>query len=414
MEDVMDFEPAYTPEQEAFRQEVKSWLKDHVPDVAVMERDFPENYQKYRQLGRDLGSKGWLWPTSPPEYGGGGLSVDEAIVIAEELDRYELTNPPYYDSGGRLGGASILVHGSEEQRQRWLPPIMHGEVVTWQLLTGPEAGSDLAGTQTDAVRDGDEFVLNGDKIYIGGSGKPDFLWTIARSDRNGERHKNLSWFMIPSDLPGITIKPMELLGDGTEGIGSAWKNTIYFEDVRVPAANLVGGENNGWTVASTHLELEHGSGGRIGRNRRFLETLKLATELRREGKSLIEHDDVRDRLVDLFVQTEVDRLFALRNFWMNQSGVPMSYEGPQSSYFRKVGGLKVISALIDIMGPYALTTDEDWGLLDGRVEGWTRSAIQALHPGATADIQKVIMARRIGIGREVAEKAGDTKGAPGL
>lgn len=410
----MDFEPAYTPEQEAFRKEVRSWLAERVPDVPVMERDQPDNYEKFRELGRQLGAKGWLWPTSDPKYGGGGLSVDEAIVIAEELDRYELTNPPYYDSGGRLGGAAIIVHGSEDQRERWMPPIMRGDVVTWQLLTSGAAGSDLAGTQTDARRDGDVYVLNGDKIYIGGSGKPDYLWTLARTDPNGERHKNLSWFMIPADLPGITIKPMELLGDGTEGIGSAWKNSIYFEDVRVPAENLVGGENNGWKVASTHLELEHGAGGRIGRNIRFLETLNLCTELKREGKLLIEDQDVRDSLVDLFVQTEVDRLFATRNFWMNQVGARMSYEGSQSSYYRKVGGLKVIEALMDILGPYAVTNDEEYGPLDGRVEGWIRSAIQALHPGGTADIQKVIMARRIGIGREVAERAGETRGAAGL
>lgn len=333
----MVFEPAYTPEQEAFRTDVRDWLERHVPDVPIMERDQPENYQRFRQLGRELGERGWLWPSAPVEYGGGGFSIDHAIVIAEELDRYDLSNPPYYDSGGRLGGASVLVWGNE-QKERWLPPIMRGEVVTWQLLTGPEAGSDLAGTTTDARRDGDDYILNGEKIFVGGSGKPDYLWTIARTDGEGERHKNLSWFMIPAGLAGITIQRMDLLGDGTEGIGSAWKNTVYFEDLRVPAENLVGGENNGWQVASTHLELEHGSGGRIGRNRRFLETLRLCLSLRREGKALVDHDDVRSRLVDLFVQTEIDRLFALRNFWMNQSGVPMSYEGPQSSYVRKSAG----------------------------------------------------------------------------
>ncbi|MFN8639087.1 MAG: acyl-CoA dehydrogenase family protein [Dehalococcoidia bacterium] len=403
----MDFEPAYTAEQEAFRTEVKSWLSEHVPRVRG-DRDSDENYAQFRQLGRELGARGWLRPTAPIEYGGGGLSVDQASVIAEEIDLYDLSLPPYYDSGGSLGGASILVWGTEEQKQRMLPPIFRGEVVTWQLLTGPEAGSDLAGTTTDARRDGDEYVLNGEKIYVGGSHGADFLWTIARTDAEGERHKNLSWFLVPANLPGITIRAMDLLGDGREGIGSGYKNTVYFEDVRVPASQLVGGHNNGWQVAGTHLELEHGSGGRIGRNRWFERVREFATQLQRDGRPLIEQPDVRERLADLFVRTEVSRLFELRNFWMNRSHASMSYEGPQSSYYRKLGGLEVTQAILDMLGPYALTDDAAWDPSDGQLESYVRLAIQALHPGATADIQKVIMARRIGIGRDVRERAGTT------
>ena len=261
----MDFEPAYTPEQEAFRKEVRSWLAEHVP-VVDGNPDSDENYPKYREFGRKLGARGWLRSTAPVEYGGGGLSVDHAIVIGEEIDAYDLGLPPYYDTGGTLGGASILVWGTEEQKLRMLPPIFRGEVVTWQLLTGPEAGSDLAGTQTEAVRDGDDYVINGEKVFVGGTHGADYLWTITRTDPDGERHHNLSWFMIPADVPGITVTPMELMGDDGEGAGRGHKNTIFFDDVRVPAANLVGGENNGWKVATTHLELEHGSGGRSKKN----------------------------------------------------------------------------------------------------------------------------------------------------
>ncbi|MBX7112107.1 MAG: acyl-CoA dehydrogenase family protein [Dehalococcoidia bacterium] len=405
----MDFEVAYSPEQEQFRAEVRAWLAEHVPQVEG-DRDSDENYEKYRQLGRELGAKGWLRPAAPVEYGGGGLPVDHAIVIAEEVDRYDLRLPPYYDSGGTLGGASILVWGTEEQKRRMLPPIFRGEVVTWQLLTGPEAGSDLAGTTTDARRDGDEYVLNGEKVFVGGSHGADFLWTIARTDATGERHRNLSWFLIPADLPGIQYRRMELLGDGNEGIGSGYKNTIYFDNVRVPAAQLVGGENNGWQVASTHLELEHGAGGRIGSNRLFRMTREWARQLKREGRPLIEHPDVQERLVDVFVQTEVTRLLNLRNYWMNQSHQRMSYEGPQASYYGKMAGLEVSQAMMDIIGPYALTTDEEWDVSRGLVEPYLKSAIVALHPGGTADIQKVIIARRIGVGRDIAERAGDTGG----
>src|SRR5205814_3092069 len=139
-----------------------------------------------------------------------------------------------------------------------------------------------------AIRDGDEYVINGQKIFVGGSHGADNLWTITRTNPTGERHKNLSWFMIPANLPGITIRPMDLLGDGGEGIGASVKNTVYFDNVRVPRSYLVGGENNGWQVASTHLELEHGGGGSVGRNRWFERAVQWSRELKRNGKPMIE------------------------------------------------------------------------------------------------------------------------------
>ncbi len=267
----MDFEPTYTPEQEEFRQEVRGWLAENVsPDIAHPPDSInitEEQYQLRRGLGRKLGEKGWLWATAPEEYGGGGLSLDHAVVIEEEVDSYGLTVPPYYDSGGRLGGASIMVWGTEEQKQTFLPPIFRGEVRTWQLLTEPEAGSDLANAKMSAERDGDDYVINGQKIYVGSSLGCDYMWTITCTDNEAPRHQNLGWFMIPATLPGITIQPMELLISGGEsGAGSGVKNTVFFDNVRVPAFNLIGGENEGWKVATTHLELEHGTGGRIARN----------------------------------------------------------------------------------------------------------------------------------------------------
>ena len=150
----MDFEPTYTAEQEAFRTEVQDWLSSNIPGGIQHPADSIdltyEQYQLRRELGRRLGDKGWLWPTAPEEYGGGGLTVDHSVVLEEEIDGYNLSLPPYYDSGGRLGGNSILVWGSEDQKQEFLPKIFKGEIRTWQLLTEPEAGSDLANAKTAA------------------------------------------------------------------------------------------------------------------------------------------------------------------------------------------------------------------------------------------------------------------------
>ena len=407
----MDFEPTYTPEQEEFRREVSAWLKEHVPSGMEHPADSAdltwEQYQLRRELGRKLGDKGWLWPAAPAEYGGGGLDVDSTVVIEEEIDSFGLSLPPYYDSGGRLGGNSILVWGSEEQKQAFLPPIFTGRVRTWQLLSEPEAGSDLANVKTQAIRDGDEYVLNGQKIFVGSDHGCDYMWTITVTDSEAKRHENLGWFMVPTHLPGITIQPMDLLISGGEsGAGSGVKQTVYFDNVRVPAFNLIGGENHGWKVATTHLELEHGTGGRIGRNWLVDRLFDHCRTTERRGEPMANDSDVRDRLIDVYVEAEIVRLLNLRNYWMRHSGANITYEGPQASYMRKTSGLRMSQAMLDILGPAGLTYDPELGAAEGHMEAHSRAGIVAIHPGGTTDIQKVIMARRIGIGREVRERAG--------
>ena len=407
----MDFEPQYTPEQQRFREEVRSWLGDNLP-TGLLDPADPidlsyEQYQKRRDLGRALGSKGWLWPSAPTEYGGGGLTVDHAIIIEEELDSQGLTLPPYYDSGGRLGGSTILVWGTDEQKTHFLPPIFKGEVRTWQLLSEPEAGSDLANVKTTAIADGDSYIINGQKIFVGSAHGADQFWTVMVTDPEGDRHQNLGWFMMPADLPGITVTPMDLLISGGEGgAGSGVKNTVYFDDVRVSRFSLIGEENEGWKVGQTHLELEHGTGGRLGRNWLVDRLIEYCKSTSKNGHPISVDPDARSLLVDIYIDAEIGRLFGLRNYWMRHSGKSVSYEGPQLSLYRKMSGLRMGKAILDLLGPYALTNEPEWAPADGHVEAHQRSSIVAVHPGGTAEIQRVIMARRIGIGRAVKEEAG--------
>ena len=306
-----------------------------------------------------------------------------------------------------MGGPTILVWGTEEQKRHFLPPIFTGQKKTWQLLTEPEAGSDLAGVRTLALRDGDDYVINGQKTMVGSDHGADQFWTICVTDPNAPRHQNVSWFMIPADLPGITVAPLELLASGGErGTPSGHKNSVYFDNVRVPAFNLVGGENNGWRAASTHLEIEHGGAGHIGRNipiERFFAYCKEATL---DGRPLSEDPDARDLMVEVFIESEINRLFGLRNYYLAHAGKSRSYEGPQASYYRKMSGLRMARAIQELLGYSALTTDAEWGAADRWMEAYMRLAIMAVHPGGTADIQKLIMARRIGVGRAVREEAG--------
>lgn len=399
----MDFEMSYTPAQEAFRQEVKSWLAENYTPNLSGEPATPEDahaqYLARRAFGRLMGERGWLYPSAPPEYGGGGLDLGSVIVLNEEMRNVGLSVPPYYDSGGWLGSATILVWGTDEQKQRMLPPIFRGEVRTWQLLTEPEAGSDLASAKLSARRDGDEYVLSGEKVFVGSAHGAERFWMIARTDPDGPRHQNLSWFMVDASLPGITIQPVRVLADVAEG----HKNAVFFDDVRVPADCLVGGENNGWRVASTHLEIEHGAAGSLDPDPIFASLLEYCRNTVRGGRRIIDDPDARDQLAEIYTRLEVTRLLGLRNYWRShvKKGVP--YDGPQSMYLHKMTGLWLTTAILNLVGPAALSRDPRWGALAGEAERQQRNGIVDIVPGGTVDIQRVLIARGLGVGRTAAK-----------
>jgi len=275
----MDFELDYSEEQEEFRKEVRAWLETHVPRVELPP-DSADLTQEHYEIGkafrRDLGAKGWLAPTWPKEFGGGGLTADHAVVINEELARYDI--PPLGDLGLVISAPAILVHGTDEQKQRYLPEILKGHAITWQVFTEPDAGSDLASLKTRGIRDGDDYVINGQKQFIGTGVTPDYLYTLVNTDPTGPRHENLSAFMVPAESKGVTIQNMDLIAGGT-------KRFVFFDNVRVPADTLIGRENEGWWVAQTTVSLEGGSGiddtayGRV-------KLLDLIIQYLREGETL--------------------------------------------------------------------------------------------------------------------------------
>lgn len=192
----------------------------------------------------------------PVAYGGAGLTMDHQLVLETELGEYGLSLNHVFYTLARIVAPVILKWGTEEQKREFLPPMVRGEISVWQVLTEPQGGSDLATCLTKAIRDGDCYVVNGQKTMVGHHVPPEFLWTLVCTDPFCPRHENLRWLYVPAGLPGITIQHMHLM----MGI----KNTVFFDNVRVPAKYLVGGENNGWRVANTHLELEHGGEGRDG------------------------------------------------------------------------------------------------------------------------------------------------------
>jgi alkylation response protein AidB-like acyl-CoA dehydrogenase len=221
------------------------------------------------------------------------------------------------------------------------------------------------------------------------------------------RHQNLSWFMVDADSEGITIQPQYLMSTVGEGEGDVGhKNTVYFLDVKVPVDSLVGGENQGWKVASTHLELEHGAAGNINRDRFWDKLFSYCTAVKGDRSTLIEDQNVRETLAEVYIRLETNRVLSMRNFWLLASGGRRTYEGSQVTYLKKVTGLWMTREILDALGPEALTNDAERGALDGFAEEQQREGIVNMHPGGTTDIHRLIIARRLGLGRRHPEEAG--------
>ena len=419
----MDFSPEeYTEEQEEFAKEVREWLDENVPkDLAPMPWDTRtigrEQWELRREFGCTLGQKGWLYATAPREYGGGGLDADHAAVITRELAARNLSAPPYYDSNV-LALPAILALGTEEQKRRFLPPIYRGDVLAWQLFTEPEAGTDEANQQTNAlrhVRDKEHFIVNGQKIFVGAHyGPPERLLLLTRSDLEAPRHENLAMFYALADLPGITITPLNLFPSGNitqVGSGPGQKNQVFFDDVRIHEDYLIGGERDGWRAANATLAVEHGdrpAAGEAGRpggarrprggrpmarhplTERFLDQCKNNPNVVRR---LRENPQLLDSVVNVYIGAEIQRLWGLRN-----AGRPTPGAGPQLTLYSKMFGERLMADMAKVLGPYALTTDDEWGLEEGLFEVGQRAGV-CVAPGGTPEALKIIISRSLRIGR---------------
>jgi hypothetical protein len=257
----------------------------------------------------------------------------------------------------------------------------------------------VANCQTKAIREGDHYVVNGQKVMVGHHLPPDYLWTLVCTNPAGKRHENLGWLHIPANLPGITIQHMHLM----MGI----KNAVFFDGVQVPAKYLVGGENNGWDVAHTHLELEHGGEGRIGVDPLVERVIEYCRKTGAGGKTLIEDDRIRDTIADMMIELNTLRRFNQRNFWHRFARKPHPYGGAQQRYFQRMARLRNGERLQQIMGADALVQDLSvHEVVD--FEYAVRTGPGQLHGGGTLDTDRLVFARRVGLGRPTQEKAPET------
>jgi alkylation response protein AidB-like acyl-CoA dehydrogenase len=387
------------------RAAVRAWLAEHPAPS-----------------GRELAEAGYVAPHWPPPYGL-GADPEHQLLIDDELDRAGVRRPAN-PIGIGWAGPTLIYAGTDAQRERYLLPMLAGEEIWCQLFSEPGAGSDLAGLSTRAVRDGDEWVVNGQKIWTSGAQLARFGILIARTDPDAPKHKGISYFVCPMDLPGIEVRPI------TTMTGVASFNEVFLSEVRIPAGNLVGAVNDGWRLAKVTLGNERvslSSGGVLwGAGPTALDLLDA---VRAAGP--VTDPVVRQRLAGLYVEHTLLELIRMRTVTARLKGEP---PGPEAS-IRKIladeHGQHVMAAARDLVGPWALLAGGD-GL--GLRRATDRAADVTLHPdkpatdlhdrdwysgflysqaltigGGTGEVQRNIVAERaLGLPRDVDVEAGRT------
>ena len=277
----MDFND--TPEEATFRAEVRAWLDANAERLKPGERApglegraEPGGIKRAQEWQAKKADAGWACITWPKEYGGRGATAIQSVIWNQEEARYK-TPPSIFAIGQGMLGPTIMVHGSDEQKQRYLRPMLRGEEIWCQLFSEPSAGSDLAGLRTSAVRDGDDWVINGQKIWTTGAQYCKWGMIVTRTDPNAEKHKGITYFIVDMQAPGIEIRPIKQI-NGVSGF-----NEVFFTDVRVADKNRVGAVNDGWRGALTTLMNERHSIGGGGGGPDFKDLVQLAkhTELGR-------------------------------------------------------------------------------------------------------------------------------------
>jgi len=390
----MDFAVAYSPEQQRFREEVRTWLEDNTlteMKVPIEPRDFSADiYWYWREKHKELAKKGWLYPTFPQEYGGGGLTGDHEVVIDEEFAKAQA--PRSFSDNHFL--LTILVWGTEEQKQKFLVPILNGEKVSWNKLTEPHSGADLADYRSRAVRDGDDWLVTGSQVYQGDHEEADMMCGPLLTDPDAPRHRNLGYFVIDIPSPGLEIREMDLLPRRR-------KRAVFMDNVRLPGDHLIGGDHQGWQVVGTHLEDEHGGRGRAAPRDEYTDHMvEYVSETKHNGGTLGSDPVVQQQTMENVLDGHVQRILLQRTYWMYQSRMSIQHEGNLANVHGRESSLRIEKRVRDIYGPYALlNTREPGAPHGGRHEINAVNRAGQNHAGGSTNIAKVVLARRIGISR---------------
>ena len=384
----------FTDEEEAFRQELQEFLRQELPDdwdpLEQRNAYSPEGFPFTREISKKLADKGWLTLAWPREYGGQARPIMEQLVYREEMSYW---GAPGTDLGvGAISwvGPVLMIAGTEEQKQEHLPPITRAERYWCTLYSEPGSGSDLASLQTSAVLDGDDYVINGQKIWTSAGHIADWGWLAARTDPDAPKHRGISIFLLDMKTPGVSVRPIIDMAGGHPF------NEVFFENVRVPKANLVGEENRGWYTLAVALDFERSGVGYSASARRALEALvEYARETSHNGKTLADDPIVRRKLASRHMETEVSRWLSYRVAWMQSQGLSPNAEASMSKLYGTELTQRVAQTGMEILGLAGqLSSGSKWAPLQGYIQRSYLGSVSATIAAGTSEIQRDIIARR--------------------
>jgi alkylation response protein AidB-like acyl-CoA dehydrogenase len=388
----MDFN--FSEEDEAFRKEFGKWLKENLPKthrksdftIEFMSGEEGDEWERRLEWHKKMYAGGWVAPHWPKEYGGRGASLTQQLIYTEELTHF---SPPSLVNGQGIGlvGPTLMHWGSEEQRQRYLKPMLAAEEIWCQGYSEPGSGSDLASLQTRAVEDGDYFVVNGQKVWTSDAHHADMCFLLVRTDPDAPKHKGITYLLVDMHSPGITVRPL------VQMTGDRGFNEMFFEDVRVPKKNIVGDKNNGWLVALTSLMYERRARDMTGIVR---ELVDLAKAVRRNGSSAWDDVSVRQQIVQFACEAWGIKYTALRQLTRQLKGLP---PGPESS-IQKVAfselNLRMQKFAMELLGPYSQMLYEAPFAVDNGKWSYRMLAARGMIIGAgTSEIQRNIIGERV-------------------
>ena len=382
----MEFE--FTTEQESWRNEIRGWIREEFGadwnglDVSNDEEGSDEAWAFAKGIRAKLAQKQWTAPAWPSEHGGMGLSFAEQAIFNEELAYHRVPGPDLISVG--YVGPTLLVYGTEEQKERHLDDIVNARASWCQGYSEPGSGSDLASLQTRAVKDGDDYVINGQKIWTSNAHRADWMFALVRTDPDAPKHRGISYLLVDMKTPGITVRPLINM------LGGHGFNEVFFEDVRVPAENRVGEENRGWYVGMATMDFERSALSGSAALRRnfedFIDYLGESPETSREAKLGV---------ADTAINIEVSRLLSLRVLSMQQGGLAPNHEASVAKMFSSELSQRFARFGVNTMGSYGQVRKGDpYAQMQGWFTEQYMSSVPATIAGGSSEIQRGIIATR--------------------
>lgn len=380
----------FDPDVEAFRDEVRAFIaaelpsEDDRPDAGV-EGGFQSRQEEYDYtmgFQKKLAAKKWLAMAWPEEYGGGNASHMRQLVYNEEM---AYAGAPVGNMGIQWVGPALMLYGADEQKQRFIPRITGADDWWCTLYSEPGSGSDLASLQTRAIRDGDEYIISGQKIWTSGGHLADWGWLAARTDPDAPKHRGITMFMLDMKSPGVTVRPLVNMA------GRHNFNEVFFEDVRVPANQVVGEVNRGWYHLAVALDFERSGIGAYAGGRRRLEKLVALAQSRPD--LVAARPSVRAELADRAVELSVGIFMAYRIATMQARGLVPNHEASCSKVFGSELSQRLAATAMSLLGPHAQLRNDSRSQIQDVATAYL-SAVSATVAAGTSEIQRNIIATR--------------------